>query len=84
MNANLPPGSHEPLAGIEEPTPRFLGLEEHAQQLGAHVVKEWKDSLKSLLDETMDKFEVMKLARKPVGYLEEHQLVSVTDNFLGT
>ena len=56
--------------------PRFLGLEEHAQQLGAHVVKEWKDSLKSLFDETMDKFEVMEL--------EEHQLVSVKDNFLGT
>ena len=36
---------------------------EHDQLLGAHVV-EWKSSLKSLLEETMDKFEVMELARK--------------------
>ena len=74
MDANLPPGSHEHLAGIEEPTPRFLCLEEHAQQLGAHVVKEWKDSLKSLLDETMDKFEVMELARKPQAILRNINL----------
>jgi hypothetical protein len=43
-------------------------------------VKEWKDSLTSLLDEAMDK----NLQESHTRLFEENQLVSVKDNFLGT
>ena len=67
MGTNPTPGAPEPLAGIAEPT----------RLLGDHVVSEWKESLKSLLDETMDKFEVIEvieLAKKPQAILRNFNL----------
>ena len=39
-----------------------VSTEEHPP--GAHVVKEWKELLNCLLEDALDKFEVMNLARR--------------------
>ena len=62
----------EPPPGIDDPPPGVVSADlvqvysggGWVAQPGSHVVKEWKASLKSLLEDTLDKFEVLDLARK--------------------
>ena len=63
MDLDGPSGSHRPRVGaggegVHEDRAEGVG------QLGSHVVQEWKSLLASLLEDKLDKFEVLAVARK--------------------
>ena len=63
MDLDGPSGSHGPRHGAGGEGVHEDGAE-GVGQLGSHVVQEWKSLLASLLEDKLDKFEVLAVARK--------------------